>query len=188
MNRERTLAERVSSIEGVGVGGTFLRHAAPGRDALAGGFGGRWGAELSVIYVGRPYDSCVEEAYRHLVDETGVPAEYVKARTLYTVEVKARNILDLRDAKALDRVGLTEDDLYSDVGDYEACQRVASAAHQLEFHGIYAPAATKLGDTLALFKRRVQAAERPVIVEETAWAKLPDRPGSQRARLFAVKD
>ena len=114
MNRERTLAERVSSVDGVDVAGTFMRHAAPGRNAFAGGYGGRWGAELSVIYLGRPHDSCVEEAYRHLVDEAGVPAEYVKARILYTVEVRAANILDLRAPDALERVGLTEDDLYSE--------------------------------------------------------------------------
>ena len=188
MSRERTLAERVAGLGGVTVDDTFLRHAAPGRDAFAGGYGGRWGDVLPVIYLGRPEDSCIEEAYRHLVDDTGVPAEYVKARTLYTVRVEAASILDLRPADSLAEVGLSEKDLYSAVGDYESCQRVAAVAHQLEYHGIIAPSATYLGETLALFRQRVGVAELPVVLTEDAWVKLPPRPGSGEVRLSLVRE
>lgn len=188
MNRERTLAERVAGLEGVEIDGSFMRHAAPERDTFAGGYGGRWGAALPVIYLGRPRDSCVEEAYRHLVDEAGVPAEYVKARTLYTVDVQISNVLDLRDPGAQERVALTVADLYSEVGDYEACQRVAAAAHQLEYHGILAPAATQLGETLAVFRRRIAINEFPTVTDEEMWTHLPPRPGTQRAYLSVVPD
>lgn len=187
MRRARTLAERVAGIEGVDVTGTFMRHAAPGRDAFAGGYGGRWGASLPVIYLGRPEATCVEEAYRHLVDATGVPAHLIKARTLYRARVGAENILDLRPESAQSEVGLTITDLTSEVGDYEACQRVAAVAHQLEYHGVIAPAATRLGVPLALFRRRIGVNELPIVVDQERWERLPTRPGTEPVRLSIVK-
>lgn len=188
MTRARTVAERVAAIDGVEVSGTFMRHAAPGRDAFAGGYGGRWGRSFPVIYLGRPVDSCVEEAYRHLVDETGVPAHLVKARTLYRVRAEANHVLDLRVDAARDQVGLSLEDLTSPVGDYDACQRVAAVAHQLEYHGLVVPAATGLGETLALFRERISITELPVVVEQELWSHLPPRPGTETMRLSLVKD
>ena len=78
-------------------------------------------------------------------------------------------------------MGLTDPDLMSEVDDYEACQQVARAAHQLEIPGILAPAATGLGQTLALFAQRISASERPVVLEETWWSQLPDDPRIPRA-------
>ena len=64
----------------------------------------------------------------------------------------------------------------SEIDDYEACQQVARATHQVEIHGILAPAATGLGQTLALFAQRIRASERPVVIEEVLWSRLPDDP------------
>ncbi len=164
-----------------------MRHAAPNRDAFAGGSGGRWGESFPVIYLGRPPESCLEEAYRHLVDESGVPAEYVKPRVLYSVRIAIANVLDLRDPEARVQAGLSDAEMQSAVGAYEACQRVAAVAHQLEYHGIIAPAATGLGETLAVFARRISASEAPVVVEEQRWASLPPRPGSA-ANLRVVRN
>jgi RES domain-containing protein len=166
----------------------FMRHAAPNRDAFAGGYAGRWGESFPVIYLGRPLDSCIEEAYRHLVDEAGVPAHLVKSRTLYRVRVETRNILDLRSQEARSKVGLTDAEIASPVGEYTACQRVAAVAHQLEYHGIIAPAATGLGETLALFRQRVGVSELPVIIDQQQWNRLPPRPGTATARLTVVKE
>lgn len=174
---QRSLAERVAAVPPCGVQGTFQRHAAPNRDAFAGGIGGRWGEAFPVIYLGRPPDSVVIEAYRHLVDDTGVPAERVRARTLYTVRARVERVLDLTLPENLVAVGLTDTDLRSAVDDYEACQSVAAAAHQLEYHAILAAAATGLGQTLAIFRERVGALELPVIVSQTIWASgLPPDP------------
>lgn len=178
MTRPRSLAERLASVPGARVAGVFMRHAAPNRDAFAGGSGGRWGESFPVIYLGRPHESCVEEAYRHLVDESGVPAQYVKPRVLYSVRIAVENVLDLREPEARLQAGLSEADLQSAVGTYEACQRVAAVAHQLEYHGILAPAATALGETLAVFARRISAAEAPIVLDEETWIHLPARPGS----------
>lgn len=188
MSRARTLAERVAGVGGADVAGVFLRHAARNRDAFAGGYGGRWGELFPVVYLGRPLDSCIKEAYRHLVDDAGVPARLVKPRVLYRVRVDVENVLDLRSAGARSEVGLADADIASDVGNYAACQRVAATAHQLEYHGIIVPAATGLGETLAVFRQRVRIAELPTVVDEQQWATLPPRPGSQSARLTIVSD
>jgi RES domain-containing protein len=100
------------------------------------------------------------------VDEAGVPAHLVKPRTLYRVRVEVENVLDLRSEQARNEVGLSDGDIASSVGEYAACQRVAAVAHQLEYHGILAPAATGLGETLALFRQRVGIAELPVVVDQ----------------------
>lgn len=188
MSRERSTTERVARVEPTRIEGRFLRHAAPGRDAFAGGYDGRWGAGFRVIYLGRPGSSCIEEAYRHLVDDTGVPAHLVKSRTLYEVDIAIDDILDLRAELTQTAVGLKPSDLATAVGDYSACQRVAAAAHQLELHGILAPAATGLGETLAVFRERVRPDEMPVEVGRSHWERLPARPGTERADLRAVPD
>ncbi len=172
----RPLVERVASVGTTPVSGTFYRHAAPGRDAFAGGTMGRWGKTFPVVYLGRPDVSVTVEAYRHLVDPFGISSSAVRPRVLYTVTVQVDMVLDLTDRAHRDAVGLAESDLATDVDDYDACQHVARAAHQLEMHGILAPAATGLGQTLALFAQRISASERPVVVDEVLWSRLPDDP------------
>lgn len=172
----RSLIERVASIDLSTVRDSFQRHAALGRDAFAGGDGGRWGRHFPVIYLGRPVASVAAEAYRHLVDDAGVPANLVRARTLYTVRVDTTRVLDLTAPDALRTVGLRDDDLRTAVGDYAACQDVASAAHQLKAHGILAPSASGLGITLALFAERLPAREMPTVVTQEIWENLPNDP------------
>lgn len=117
-----------------------------------------------------------------------MPAHLVKPRVLYRVQVEVENVLDLRSAYARGETGLDDDDIASPVGDYRACQRVAATAHQLEYHGIIAPAATGLGETLALFRQRVSIVELPVVVDRQQWSQLPPRPGTEPARLSIVSD
>lgn len=183
---ERKLVERVASVHGVIVDGTFYRHAAPNREAFLGGEGGRWGETFPVIYLGSPESSAVIEAYRHLVEATGIPPELVRPRTLYTVNVRVSKVLDLRDPKNLEGIGLQSEDLSSDVDDYARCQAVAAAAHQLQFHGIVAPAAHGAGDTLALFRDRLSVSEIPVPHRQKTWEKLPADP--RRLRSVQPRD
>lgn len=173
------LTDRIGAIGTTTVSGTYYRHAAVGRDAFAGGLHGRWGKDFPVIYLGRPPDSVVAEAYRHLVDAAGVPARAVRPRVIYTVTVRAREIIDLTNRDSLAAAGLSPANLTSDVDDYDACQMVATAALETGCHGILAPAATGLGFTLALFAQRLLGAERPFIVAEALWQQLPDDPRSE---------
>lgn len=187
----RSTIERVASVSLSRVDGVFYRHAAPNRDAFAGGLHGRWGARFPVIYLGRPEAGPIVEAYRHLVEATGVPAHAVQPRVLYTTRVAAQEILDLTPPANLERVGLTMDDVRTEVDDYQRCQEVAAAAHQLGCHGVLAPAAHGLGETLALFRERVSHRELPVVERQITWARLPADPRLPRAarpRLEADAD
>ncbi|MGI8778004.1 MAG: RES domain-containing protein [Acidimicrobiales bacterium] len=104
-----------------------------------------------MIYLGRPASSVVVEAYRHLVDDIeGMTAERVRGRRLVRAQVSVHDdVLDLRSRQSRLAVGLTDAELFSDVGDYDACQRIGHVAHQLSMHGVLAPAATRSGETLA---------------------------------------
>lgn len=106
--------------------------------------------------------------------------EHVGPRRLLVCSVTVGDIVDLRDPVDQDRVGLTDDDLRSEVGDYDSCQRVGARAHQLGRKGVIAPAATGLGETLALFTAHIRPDEMPVITGQDLWDSLPRDPRSLR--------
>ena len=158
---DRSIAVAVSNAGAITVSGVFQRHTSPRQRPLTGSAaGGRWGAEgaYPVLYLARPTDSVIVEAYRHLVEPIeGMKPEMVGPRRLVTCKVEVSNVLDLRIRENRDAVGLSIVDMTSDVGDYAACHRVSQAAHQLELHGVIAPAATGRGETFAIFERRLPA-------------------------------
>lgn len=180
-----SLATRIAAAPRTAINGQFERHQSVSMRLVTGSDGGgRWSPprKFPVLYIGRPRDSVVVEAYRHLVDPfPGMTGAMVAPRRIVTLEVDATEILDLRTATALGQVGLTRDELESPVGDYGPCQRVGQVAHQLGLHGVIAPAATGLGETLALFERHLPATEIPVIVTEEVIDGLPADP--RRLRL-----
>jgi RES domain len=142
--------------------GTWQRHvpakytdtALVGRAAI-----GRWGTEggLPVLYPGRPTDSVVVEAYRHLIDPIADPdgrVPGIRPRVLVTCEVSVSEVLDLRLARNRALADLSMQQLQSETYDrmaYATCQNVSAFAHQLGYHGPVTPAATKMGETLVLF-------------------------------------
>lgn len=184
---DRSLAVAVANAPTCAVDGVFQRHVAPRIDAVGGtAAGGRWGppGAFSVLYLGRPESSVVVEAYRHLVEDDmdgGLTADHVGPRRLLTCKVDVERVLDLRDPTGLGELGLDSDSLHSDVGMYGPCQRVARVAHQLELWGVIAPAATGLGETLALFEAHVPSDRWPMIVDSAMWTRLPADP--RRLRL-----
>lgn len=187
---DRSLAIAVARAGAVAIDGTFCRHASLRHRPLTGSAaGGRWGPEgaFPVFYLARPADSVIIEAYRHLVEAVeGMRPELVAPRRLLTCEVRVTMILDLRNPENQATVGLTGKDLFSPVGDYVPCHGVAQAAHQLGLHGVIAPSATGVGETLALFERHLPPEEQPVLVEEERWERLPADP--RRPRLVEPAD
>jgi len=178
----------ISDLEPIEVRGTFQRHCSLRWDGLRpSAAGGRWGERgaFEVLYLGRPTESVTVEAYRHLVeDDLDAPAQLAAAvleRRLYTMDVDVPNVLDLRPGAARRRLRLSDEQLRSEVGDYGPCQAIAAAAHQLGLAGILAPAATGLGETLALFALNVEARRWPVITGTQLWHGLPADP--RRLRL-----
>ncbi|UNX53436.1 RES family NAD+ phosphorylase [Georgenia sp. TF02-10] len=174
----------VSRAKTSAIDGVFQRHCSPRVTTLSGSpAGGRWGpaGAFPVLYLGRPTASVTIEAYRHLVDDVeGMTGDEVGPRTLWTCQVAVTNVLDLRQASSRDAVSLTLDHLSSAVDEYEKCQRVAQAAYRMQLHGIIAPSAGGLGETLALFEDHLPANELPVVLRRETWARLPADPRQLR--------
>lgn len=186
---QKRLLEAVAAATVTHVTGTFQRHCSPSVQELRGSpGGGRWGSPgaYSVLYVGRPERTVVIEAYRHLVDDDldgQLTGDMVAPRNLLTLEVDIPEILDLRHARSQQSVGLDAAALSSPVGEYAACARVGQAAHQLGLYGIIAPAATGLGETLAIFEERLPHEHSPTLTSVARWDRLPADP--RRLRLVA---
>lgn len=70
-----------------------------------------------------------------------------------------------------------------------AVRRFAQVAHQIGLHGIITPAATDMGDTLALFTDILPADERPTRSEpDMAWNELPADPRNAPPRHLRAID
>lgn len=193
-----SLANTVAGQDPVQVTGSWQRHLpAKFRDRATEGRAAhsRWGRDsgFPILYLGRPTASVTVEAYRHLVDpiEDASIREHLAPRVLVTVEVAVHDILDLRTSLARLELGLTLEQITSATSDreaYAACYDVAAAAHQQGFHGLVAPAATGVGETLALFSNRLTTAEVPTVTREIFWETLPDDPRSTTTHLRVVRD
>ena len=139
------------------------------------------------------------EAYRHLIDPiedaeaAAALAVHLAPRILVTAKISVTQILDLRHTATRVQLGLTMDVLCSGTENrqaYAACQQVAQIAHQLGFHGLIAPAATRLGDALALFADVLPSDERPARDgPDELWQGLPADPRIQvRPDLRLIPD
>jgi len=93
-----------------------------------------------------------------------------------TCEIEIMSVLDLREGASRDAVGLTVAELSSEVGNYGPCHRIGQAAYELGLHGVIAPAAGGLGETLAVFEDQLPESERPSLVDEQTWESLPPDP------------
>lgn len=193
-----SLPARLAQATTVSVAGTWQRHVAArhANSALDGWAGtGRWGTEdgYPVLYLGKPAKSVVVEAYRHLIDPVvGSPAPPIRPRVLITCELSVSEILDLRSAANRVLAELTLSEMQSETRDkaaYASCQNVSAAAHQLGYHGLIAPAATQMGETLVLFTDLIPEEERPIRTAEEAWLELPPDPRKppQDRRLTVVR-
>jgi hypothetical protein len=159
---------------------------------------GRWGTSTGfpVLYLGQPLNSVIVEAYRHLLDpiidddERSELAGNMAPRALITASVSVSNILDLNDVRTRAELHLTADVLHCSTEDrdgYAACQAVAQVARQLGFHGILAPAATDLGQTLALFTDLLPMAERPTRDgPDQIWNGLPADPRKNTTGVLRI--
>jgi RES domain-containing protein len=180
------LVTELAQCELTVVAGTFMRHTSVKvRELVGSRAGGRWGPPqlFPVLYLGRPTDSVTAEAYRHLVDATeGLRGSDVGPRRLWTCHVNISDVLDLRLPGNLTRLGLTDGDLLTEPWNYLKCHQVAVAAHQLELHGIIAPSASGLGETLALFDQHLGPELYPRVVAQDIWQTLPADPRSTDVR------
>jgi RES domain len=181
--RQRDLLAAVARIDPIRVQGTFERHTSLRWEELKpSAAGGRWGARRAyeVLYLGRPRSSVVIEAYRHLVDDelddTGALAASVLERRIVTCKIDVPKVLDLRKSATRAALSLADAQLSSEVGDYTACQAIGAAAHQLGLAGLIAPAASRRGETLALFPANLPVERWPRVTKRDIWRGLPPDP------------
>ncbi|MEA2207429.1 MAG: hypothetical protein QOE77_4205 [Blastocatellia bacterium] len=191
------LAVLVAACPRTEVEGTWQRHVAArhAAHALHGRRStGRWSTKdgYPVLYLGRPIDSVVVEAYRHLIDpvEDERLRAHLEPRVLVTCTIAATGLLDLREPSARLRLDLPLDILRSATSDraaYLRCQTVARAAHHVGLNGILAPAATGMGETLALFTDIAPADQRPMrSAPDILWDQLPADPRHVPSRHLRV--
>jgi hypothetical protein len=181
--KQQDLLAAISKLQPVKVEGHFERHTSLRWEELKGSAaGGRWGARraFEVLYLGRPRDSVIVEAYRHLVedelDDPNALAATVLERRLLTIEVEVPNVLDLREEANRAALDLSDAQLFSDVGDYMACQAVGAAAHAAGLAGLIAPAATRIGETLGLFPANLASTGSLKVTKGEIWRGLPLDP------------
>lgn len=194
-----SLAVLVAACPRADLDGVWQRHVAAhhAAHALDGRHStGRWSTKdgFPVLYLGRPTSSVVVEAYRHLVDpvEDKLILAHLQPRALVTCAVEVTDLLDLREAATRMQLDLPFSTLQSDTSDrtaYARCQAVSQVAHQIGLHGIITPAATEMGETLALFTDLLPARQRPTKSSpDTIWEHLPTDPRSAPPRhLTAVR-
>jgi len=185
-----SLATRVAQAPIATVEGTWHRHVAAGHTnaALEGRTAfGRWGTPdgFRVLYLGQPRSSVVVEAYRHLVDPVeDYQPEMIATRAYVTCTVNVQEVLDLRTATGRASAGLPLDVLTSETRNrdvYRQCQEVSAVAHQLGLHGLIAPAATGLGETLVVFRRRSLQPRRSLWWTRSTGSSCPATPGHPAA-------
>jgi len=198
------LAVRLAEVPEASVNGEWLRHAELryAASALDGHTrGGRWSSRggFPALYLGRPHDSIVVEAYRHLVDPVVFDSEAEAAtfmgglvpRIAVSCTVNVTGILDLRTALGRAQAGLTPQDLEcatTDAAGYARCQEVAQVAHQLRRTGLIAPAATGVGETLVLFMDLLPKSQHPKRGAESVWSTWPADPRAAGPALRLVRD
>jgi hypothetical protein len=192
-----SLAVLVAACPRANIDGTWQRHVAArhAAHALDGRRStGRWSTKdgFPVLYLGRPTNSVIVEAYRHLVDpvEDDRLRAHLEPRALVTCTVELTGLLDLRQASSRMRLDLPFGILRSATSDrdaYARCQAVARVAHQAGLSGIIAPAATAMGDTLAVFTDLLRTEQLPArSVPDVAWNQLPADPRHASPRHLRI--
>lgn len=89
------VASLLAGLAPIWVEGRFWRHSSPRYPVLAGSpTGGRWSPPgLIALYLARPRECCVAEAYRTLVDgREGMRPELVGSRRLSTLRVAVTRV------------------------------------------------------------------------------------------------
>jgi RES domain-containing protein len=114
--------------------------------------GGRFG----VLYVALAPETAVAELRRR-AEQLGVAMSQLAPRTMLTLAVRLRRVLDLTDAAVRAAWGLDEEDLAAD--DHARCQEVAAAARDDGYEAIRYPSAARApgaaADNLAIFADRL---------------------------------
>lgn len=158
---DEDVVERVNELGGTAWSGRTYRYAKHGRDPLSGVGarmnGGRWNPRdvFPAIYLAQPRSTSLRELDRAAAASGIDPLVLLQtAYDLHNVDVAELRVLDLRDAAALNHVGLRIEDILDD--DRTACQAVGHAAWFLDLEGVIAPSAAGAGLVVTAFEMRLR--------------------------------
>jgi len=144
--------------------GTVYRHMfgsyPPARSNTTGA---RWNdTNLEAIYTSCERETALAEAEYHIAMQ---PLRPRAKRTLYTINVSLKNVLDLTVPGLLDQLGITADVLSST--DHTPCRTVGGAVNWLGHDGLLVPSARRIaGTNLVIFQQDLSTTEFEVTAEE----------------------
>lgn len=145
------IAESLARLEEVPFGGTVWKHTLPSQSPSAPNTkGARWNPPgVPAIYLAIERDTALAEgAYL-----AGIQPQPIKGpRHLHEIDVTLTRILDLRERRVLQALGLSDADLRS--SDHSACRSVGGTAEWLEVEALIVPSARTKGANLVVFERR----------------------------------
>ena len=117
--------------------------------------GARWNPRnVPAVYTALSREVALAEHARRLEVQSPRPSR--GEFTLYRVRVSIVGVIDLRDAKVLETVGVTGEQLAAD--DFAACQMVGGAAAFVNFGGLIVPSVRyPQGDNLVILTKNQPA-------------------------------
>jgi RES domain-containing protein len=150
--------------------GQAWRHQAPGYNPRSGEgarqSGGRFNPPRSfpVLYLCLS-QLCAVAELRRLAARQPIGLDGLLPRHLYVYDALLDRVLDLADASTRNHVGVQLDALVDD--DWTTCQILGVAAHALGTQAIRTPAATGVGEVLAVFPENLGVSTlEPRLAEE----------------------
>lgn len=106
-------------------------------------FGGRWNRKNRYGAIYTSLDRKILRAeFMKMVKARGIEVEDLFERSVSTVEIKLKNVLDLTDSENRKKFGIKLSDIVSDEEDsIEKCLKAADKARELSFEAILSPSA-----------------------------------------------
>jgi len=150
--------------------GRVYRHMfGPHSPARSNTEGARWNAPgLLAIYTSCERETALAEADYYISLQ---PLRPKAKRTMFTIRVSLKNVIDLTAADLLPRLGITDDVLASI--DHTPCRTIGAAVSWLGHDGLLVPSARRRGGTnLVIFQPDLPAGTFEVTNEEVI---APDR-------------
>jgi RES domain-containing protein len=125
--------------------------------------GARWNPPaLEAIYASCERETALAEAEYYIALQ---PLRPKAKRTIYSIRVSLKSVIDLTIFGLLQRLGITDDVLTSD--DHAPCRLIGSAVNWLGYEGLIVPSARRVGGTnLVIYQHDPSTSDFEVIAEE----------------------
>ncbi|HEY0155896.1 MAG TPA: RES family NAD+ phosphorylase [Thermoanaerobaculia bacterium] len=144
--------------------GTVYRHMFGSHPAARSNTtGGRWNdVGVEAIYTSCERETALAEAEYYINMQ---PLRPKAKRTLYTIRVSLKNVIDLTAAGVLAQLGIT--DSFLGAPDHSPCRTIGGAVNWLGHDGLLVPSARRPGGTnLVIYQQDLSTSDFEVVGEE----------------------